>query len=195
MKRIIDDIHLRQIVIEEEDSKTDEKSIGNEIKNTHNNDGLSHFNSPQSNIDRDSHQSKFFMESLKTADPVSLLLICYSLAKSSIKKAIEGLKKKDYEMKYEGVVKALQVFDVLMATTEPNEVGKRLISSYLFITQKITEADIKKDISIFEKVIQYIEELEKAWKEARIREAKNRKSAIAQHQKQNENRTSGEDKR
>ncbi len=192
MKRVIDDIHLRQIVIEEEDTKGDGKTAEEESVIPQNN-GLPQVNSLQNNVG-DSHQSKFFMESLKTADPVSLLLICYSLAKSSIKKAIEGIKKKDYEMKYEGVVKALQVFDVLMATTEPNEVGKRLISSYLFITQKITEADIKKDISIFEKVIQYIEELERAWKEARIKEAKNRKSAMAQQQ-QNENRTSQEEKR
>ena len=192
MKRVIDDIHLRQIVIEEEDTKVDEKTAEEERMVPQNN-GLPQVNSSQNNVEN-SHQSKFFMESLKTADPVSLLLICYSLAKSSIKKAIEGIKKKDYEMKYEGVVKALQVFDVLMATTEPNEVGKRLISSYLFITQKITEADIKKDISIFEKVIQYIEELERAWKEARIKEAKNRKSAMV-HQQQNENRTSREEKR
>jgi flagellar biosynthetic protein FliS len=90
--------------------------------------------------------------------------MCYDLAKSEIRKAIDGIKNKDYEKKYEGITKALKVFDVLMATTEPNEVGKHLITSYLFITKKITEGNINLDVGILEKVIGYIDELESAWK-------------------------------
>jgi flagellar protein FliS len=204
MKKIFEDISLRKIVVEDDEEKTEvndnKKQIGelekhNEKLEKQENEeaGEKNLNFSEQNLSSDSsssdnfpsyefegkenYQSRFFMESLRTADPVSLLLMCYSIAKSSIRKAIEGIQKKDYEMKYEGVVKALRVFDVLMAVTEPNEVGKRLISSYLFITQKITEADIKKDISIFEKVIGYIEELERAWKEASIKEAQNRKTS------------------
>lgn len=114
-------------------------------------------------------RDRFVKDSLKTADPLTLLLMCYDIAKASLKKAVEGIRTKNYELKYEGISKAMRVFDLLMATTEPNEVGRQLISSYLFITQKITEADIKKDADALEKVIGYIQELEDAWRKIKQR--------------------------
>lgn len=144
MKKILEDLPIRNIVVEED------KEDVNQITETPNATAIT---------------EKFKIDSLKTADPITLLLMCYEIAKNSLKKAINGIREKNYELKYEGISKALRVFDILMATTEPNEVGKQIIKSYLFITQKITEADIKKDDKMLEKVIEYIEELESAWKQ------------------------------
>ena len=153
MAKILDDLNLRNIEIEPEEKKEE----NNEEKS-------SNSNSFGSQVNQISFQKNFFLNSVKTADPVSLLLMCYDLAKSEIRKAIDGIKNKDYEKKYEGISNALKIFDVLMATTEPNEVGKYLITSYLFITKKITEGSINLDVEVLEKVIGYIDELESAWK-------------------------------
>jgi len=153
MAKILDDLNLRNIEIEPEEKKEE----NNEEKS-------SNSNSFGSQVNQISFQKNFFLNSVKTADPVSLLLMCYDLAKSEIRKAIDGIKNKDYEKKYEGISNALKIFDVLMATTEPNEVGKYLITSYLFITKKITEGSMNLDVEVLEKVIGYIDELESAWK-------------------------------
>jgi len=153
MAKILDDLNLRNIEIEPEEKKEE----NNEEKS-------SNSNSFGSQVNQISFQKNFFLNSVKTADPVSLLLMCYDLAKSEIRKAIDGIKNKDYEKKYEGISNALKIFDVLLATTEPNEVGKYLITSYLFITKKITEGSINLDVEVLEKVIGYIDELESAWK-------------------------------
>ncbi len=154
MAKILDDLNLRNIEIE---SEGDQKENNNERDLSLDSLNLQ-FNSQLNS------EKNFFFNSLKTADSVSLLFMCYDLAKSEIRKAIEGIKNKDYEKKYEGITKALKIFDVLMATTEPNEVGKYLIASYLFITKKITEGNINLDVEVLEKVIGYIDELESAWK-------------------------------
>jgi flagellar protein FliS len=153
MAKILDDLNLRNIEIEVEPDEQ-KRGIGEE-KNSASN---------SFQINSISSDKNFFLNSVKTADPVSLLLMCYDLAKSEIKKAIDGIKNKDYEKKYEGISNALKIFDVLLATTEPNEVGKYLITSYLFITKKITEGSINLDVEVLEKVIGYIDELESAWK-------------------------------
>jgi flagellar biosynthetic protein FliS len=153
MAKILDDLNLRNIEIEPEEKKEE----NNEEKS-------SNSNSFGSQVNQISFQKNFFLNSVKTADPVSLLLMCYDLAKSEIRKAIDGIKNKDYEKKYEGISNALKIFDVLIATTEPNEVGKYLITSYLFITKKITEGSMNLDVGVLEKVIGYIDELESAWK-------------------------------
>jgi flagellar biosynthetic protein FliS len=153
MAKILDDLNLRNIEIEVEPDEQ-KRGIGEEKNSTSN----------SFQINSISSEKNFFLNSVKTADPISLLLMCYDLAKSEIRKAIDGIKNKDYEKKYEGISKALKIFDVLMATTEPNEVGKYLITSYLFITKKITEGSMNLDVGVLEKVIGYIDELESAWK-------------------------------
>jgi|GEM_PF-846699 flagellar protein FliS len=157
-KKIIDDLVSRKIEFELEEEKSEERS---DVEKTD-------IPAPAPSGSYQKIQGKnfdsFFESSLRTADPVSLLLMCYDLAKASLKKAIEGIRNKDYELKYEGVSRAMRIFDTLIAITEPNDVGKHLITSYLFITKKIVEADISKDEKIFEKVISYIEELEQAWR-------------------------------
>lgn len=156
MKKILEDISVRNIeIVEEENTETEKKEQTIKTEDIH---------EKTKNV-----RERFADDSLKTADPVTLLLMCYDIAKNSIRKAIEGIMTKNYELKYEGISKAMKVFDLLMATTEPNDVGKQLISSYLFITQKITEADIKKDKELLDKVIGYIEELEEAWKKVKTK--------------------------
>ncbi len=156
-KDLIGDLALRKIEIVDDASQ--------ETSEDREKGGDSNFTDHQGVVPEDL-QKRFLLDSLMTADPVSLLIMCYELAKDSLKKAIEGIRSKDYESKYEGISKALKIFDLLIAVTEPNEVGKNLIRSYLFITQKITEADINKDCQLLEKVIGYISELEEAWSKA-----------------------------
>ncbi|GBD02811.1 Flagellar protein FliS [bacterium HR19] len=157
-KKIIDDLVSRKIEFESEEEKSVESSDAQKA------DISAEIQSGGFQKVQGKGFDSFFESSLRTADPVSLLLMCYDLAKASLKKAIEGIRNKDYELKYEGVSRAMRIFDTLIAITEPNEVGKYLITSYLFITKKIVEADISKDEKLFEKIISYIEELEQAWR-------------------------------
>lgn len=157
MRRIVEDITLRNIEVLEESDVSEGSERPQETQNK-----------PEDPLSKASDvRERFTTDSLKTADPITLLLMCYDIAKNSLRKAIEGIKTRNYELKYEGISKAMRVFDLLMATTEPNDIGKQLISSYLFITQKIVDADIKKDINALEKVIEYIQELETAWKKVK----------------------------
>ena len=47
------------------------------------------------------------------------------------------------------------------------EVGKQLATFYAFLIKKIHEADTKKDIDLFNKIISWIDEVQRSWEKAR----------------------------
>jgi flagellar secretion chaperone FliS len=102
-----------------------------------------------------------------TATPAKLVMMCYDGAIGSLKLAREFYIKKEYEAKTKALQKAIDIIYELNASLDVKkggEIAGNLRSLYLYMIQRVTEADLKKDIRAFDEVIQMLEELESAWK-------------------------------
>ncbi|MCX5829435.1 MAG: flagellar export chaperone FliS [Deltaproteobacteria bacterium] len=103
-----------------------------------------------------------------SADPIKLIRMCYEGAISNLKLARDAYIVRDYEAKGKSLLKALDIIHELNASLDMGkggEIAKNLRALYLYMTQVLTEADLKKDMTVFEEVIRMLEELESAWQE------------------------------
>jgi flagellar secretion chaperone FliS len=103
-----------------------------------------------------------------SADPLKLILMCYDSAIGSLKLARRAYVARDYEAKGKALVKTLDIIHELNASLDMKrggEIAKNLRALYLFITQALMEADLKRNLAVFDNVIQMLEELEASWQE------------------------------
>jgi flagellar protein FliS len=103
-----------------------------------------------------------------TANPMRLVLMCYEAAISNLKLAQDSYIAKEYETKGRALKKTLDIIHELNASLDMNkgaEIALNLRSLYTFMIKALTEADLKRDLAIFGKVIRMLEELETEWKE------------------------------
>ena len=163
--KVFDDFSLRRIEIdtgskEKERKKEYENSKGDKSQNQQEN---------RKNGKEDLEFAQMYLKkSIETADTATLVIICYEWAKQNIKLAIEGIEKKNWDKRYEGVTRALKTFTLLLDVTDTSyDVGKQLATFYAFLIKKIHEADAKKDINLFKKIISWIDEVQRSWEKAR----------------------------
>ncbi|MFH1081600.1 MAG: flagellar export chaperone FliS [Pseudomonadota bacterium] len=103
-----------------------------------------------------------------TANPAKLILMCYEGAICSLKLARESYAAKEYEVKGKALQKTLDIIHELNASLDMQKGGKiavNLRSLYAYMTQALVEADLKKNLSVFDDVIRMLMELESAWQE------------------------------
>jgi flagellar protein FliS len=103
-----------------------------------------------------------------TANPLRLVIMCYDGAISSLKLARDSYKAKNYEAKAKALQKAIDIIhemNVSLDLEKGGTIAKNLRSLYLYMIGILTEADVKKNIHLFDEVIRMLEELESAWKE------------------------------
>jgi flagellar secretion chaperone FliS len=101
-----------------------------------------------------------------SADPIKLVRMCYERAISSLKLARDSYIDRDYEAKGHALLKTLDIIhelNVSLDMEKGGEIAKNLRALYLFMTQSLIEADLKKDLAVFEDVIRMLAELESAW--------------------------------
>jgi flagellar protein FliS len=102
-----------------------------------------------------------------TADPMKLVLMCYEGAVGNLKLAVTAYEAKDYETKARALQKAIDIIYELNASLDMEKGGAiaaNLRTLYTYMSRILTEADLKKDLGMFNKVIDMLEELESAWK-------------------------------
>ena len=102
-----------------------------------------------------------------TANPAKLVIMCYEGAVSSLKLAKKAYAAKDFETKGRALQKAIDIINELNASLDVSKGGElaaNLRALYLYITLKLTEADLKRDLNVFDESISMLEELASAWK-------------------------------
>ena len=103
-----------------------------------------------------------------TADPKRLVIMCYEGAIDSLKVAKQMFIAKDFEGKGRATTKAQDIINELMQALDfekGGEIAKNLDAIYNYISRRIIEADVKRDLSGLNEVIRILEGLKSAWEE------------------------------
>lgn len=103
-----------------------------------------------------------------TAEPLKLVLLCYKGAIGSLKVVKEAYATNDYEQKAKALKKTIDIISELNSSLDMEkggQIARNLRSLYNFMTQALIEADLKRNIAMFDKIIALLEELEMAWED------------------------------
>ena len=112
---------------------------------------------------------KYKTTSIQSASREKLLLMMYEGAIKYIKKAIIACDQKDIAERGFNIGKAFDVVNELNNTLDHNvggEVAKNLEQLYMFVTDQLTQANIKGDKKPLENALKILEVLFDGWKQA-----------------------------
>lgn len=107
--------------------------------------------------------------SVNYASKEQLLLMLLDGAVKFSKMARQAIQDKNIQKAHDNVVKTQNIFFELMATLDveaAGEWGNNLLSIYEFVTRRLGEANMKKDIKIMDEIIPLIEDIRDTWHEA-----------------------------
>ena len=105
---------------------------------------------------------------VETADPKKLVIMCYEGAIFNLKMAKERYIEHNYEAKAAALSKAMLIIGELNSALDMEkggDISKNLKAIYEYVIRRLTEGDIRKDLSAFDETIGILEELGSAWKE------------------------------
>ncbi len=108
-----------------------------------------------------------------TSNSVQLIVMCYEGAIDNLKIAKQKYIENDYEAKSKAIQKFMAIIAELQCALDFEkgaEVAKNLDAVYNFITHKILEADMNKDLAAIDSVINMLSDLLPAWETLRTKQ-------------------------
>lgn len=114
------------------------------------------------------HAQKNYMNTqIQTSSPGELTLMLYNGCIRFIKLALNCMERHDYEGKHNNFIKAQNVIDELQSTLNMDyELSHQLNSLYLFMREKLLEANVKQNRTAAEDCLRLLTELRDTWEEA-----------------------------
>lgn len=101
-----------------------------------------------------------------TASPAELTLMLYEGAIKFCNIAIMGIEQKDIEKAHVNIVKVQRIIDEFRSTLDRKyPVAEDFDRVYVYILQRLFEANIKKDKEILEEVLVHLRSMRDTWKE------------------------------
>ena len=101
-----------------------------------------------------------------TASPAELTLMLYDGAIKFCNIALLGIEQKDVEKAHVNIVKAQKIVDYFRQTLDMKyEVSKDFDRVYIYLEQRLREANMKRDKEILEEVIEHLRSMRDTWKE------------------------------
>ncbi len=118
--------------------------------------------------------SQYNNNKIMTASPAELTLMLYEGAIKFCNIAESAVEQKDVQKAHNNIVKVQKIVDYLRQTLDMKyEVAQDYERIYLYLGQRLVEANIKKDKSILEEVNTHLHSVRDTWKEVmRINRAK-----------------------
>lgn len=107
--------------------------------------------------------------SVNYASKDQLLIMLVEGAVKFAKIGRQAIAEKDVKKAHENIVKTQNIFYELMATLDVSKGGewaKGLMNVYDFITRRLVDANMKKDLAIMDEVIPLIEDIKDTWEQA-----------------------------
>lgn len=103
---------------------------------------------------------------IMTASPAELTLMLYDGAIKFCNIAIVAIEQKDIEKAHNNIVKTERIIDYFRQTLDMNyAVAQDFERVYSYLSQRLTQANIKKDGEILEEVNQHLHTMRDTWKQ------------------------------
>lgn len=112
---------------------------------------------------------KYKTTSVQSASREKILLMLYEAAIRFIKKAMKAIEEKNIAERGVNIGKAYDIFMELNNTLDHNsggEIAKNLEQLYMYITDQLTQANIKGDIKSLQSALKVTETLYTGWVQA-----------------------------
>ena len=103
-----------------------------------------------------------------TADPKRLVIMCYEGAITNLRIAKERYLLGEYEAKAEALDKAQGIIAELWGALDfekGGQIAENLDALYNYMLRRLTEGDLRKDVTSIDEVIGMLEELKGTWEE------------------------------
>ncbi len=101
-----------------------------------------------------------------TASPAELTLMLYEGAIKFCNIAMAAVEQKDVEKAHTNIVKAQKIVDYFRQTLDMKyEVSQDFERVYVYLEQRLVEANLKKDKDILEEVTTHLRSMRDTWKE------------------------------
>ena len=101
-----------------------------------------------------------------TASPAELTLMLYEGAVKFCNIAIDAIEHKDIPRAHTNIVKIGKIIDYLRSTLDMKyRVAQDFERMYVYISRKLTEANLKKDKEILEEINEHLHSIRDTWKE------------------------------
>ncbi len=105
--------------------------------------------------------------SIETVAAEKLLLMLYDGAIKNINNAKKAINEKDINLAHQNIIKTEDIIIELMSTLNMDyEISLNLFALYEYLLHQLTQANIKKDISLLDEVAGFLMDLRKTWAEA-----------------------------
>jgi len=111
-------------------------------------------------------QDAYRRQDILTASSVDLIIMLYDALKKNIVLGKRGIGKKDLQSAHKHLVKAQEIISELINCLDMNyPISEELLALYEFGLRNIEDANVRKDESPLDPVIEMINSLREAWKE------------------------------
>lgn len=112
-------------------------------------------------------QNVYLQTKINTSSPGELLLMLYDGCIQFLKKAIKNIESKDYQQKNYFIQNADSILDELIITLNMDyEISEKLLALYVYMKEKLYEANIKLKKESLQEVIDMMTELRGSWAQA-----------------------------
>ena len=115
-----------------------------------------------------------------TASPERLLLMLYEGAIRFLNAGRKGILERKYEVAHQNIVKAQDIITEFMATLnmkDGGEFAQNLFDLYEYLNERLSVANMQKDVAIVDEVLGFVRELHEAWVVAAKNVAAERKAS------------------
>lgn len=103
---------------------------------------------------------------VETAGKMELIVMCYEKTLQALHEAKAFIEAKEYEKKSRKLKLALDIIHGLQASLnfeKGGQIAKNLDSIYSYVTRRLLQGDIQKEIAVYDECIRILSELKEAW--------------------------------
>lgn len=110
---------------------------------------------------------------IMTASPAELTLMLYDGAIKFCNIAIVAIEQKDIEKAHNNIRKVQNIVEEFRSSLNMKyEVSKDFDNVYIYLSDRLLEANVKKDVTILEEILKHLRTMRDTWKEVMVLAAK-----------------------
>jgi len=109
-------------------------------------------------------QDAYRRQDVLTANSIDLIVMLYDALKKNLVLGKRGIQKMDIDLAHKHLIRAQEIVAALINSLDMNyQISEELLALYEFILRTTGEANMRKDASTLEPLMEIVDELRSAW--------------------------------